>query len=217
MRILVRSSLVAAALAGCAAANSQAQTIGFKLGPSFSTMSTDEPGVSVSTLTKFTGGGFVRFGMGTLAVQPELMYVTKGAKQSGVFEGQAIDAELRLDYIEVPLLLLLPIGAGAGVAPYVYAGPAFAFEVGCSVAFDVPGFSGSADCDEDEDFDSDRRKIDVGAMVGGGLSFPVGPGALLVEGRYNFGLLNLDTSTDGNTTRHRSGALLFGYSMPLGR
>ncbi|CAN5828131.1 porin family protein [soil metagenome] len=221
MQIFRRSLLVAAAFGIMAAADGQAQTIGFKLGPSFSTISTDEPDISFSTLTKFTGGGFMRFGMGGLAIQPELMYVTKGGKMSETFEGETFDAELRLDYIEIPVLLVLPIGPGIGIAPYVYAGPAFAFEAGCTVAFSTAGFDGSVDCDEGDnepgELSTDRRKFDIGAMVGGGLSFPMGPGALLVEGRYNFGLMNLNTSTEGNSVKNRSGAALVGYSIPIGR
>jgi hypothetical protein len=53
-------------------------------------------------------------------------------------------------------------------------------------------------------------------MVGGGISVPMGPGALLLEGRYNFGLLNLIKDSD-ETIRNRSGAVLVGYSIPIGR
>jgi hypothetical protein len=217
MKIVRRSFVLAAMLGVFAATDSQAQTIGFKLGPSFSTISTDEPGFNPGTLTKFTGGGFIRFGMGGLAIQPELMYVTKGSKTSFSEEGFTADAELRLDYIEVPVLVVLPIGAGTSIAPFVYAGPAFSFEVGCSVAFSAGGFEGSGDCDEgDVEGPAERKKLDVGIMGGLGLAIPMGPGAITLEGRYNFGLMNLNDSSEGGSIKNRSGAVLVGYSIPLG-
>jgi hypothetical protein len=215
---LFRPLIVAAACAALVTPSLQAQSpsIGFKLGPSFSTLSTDED-EGQKTLTKFTGGGFIRFDMGRFGVQPELMYVTKGTKFSESEQGTTFEAELRLDYIEIPVLFVLPFGTGTGVAPHVYAGPAFAFEAGCSVGFSGGGIDASVDCDEgDEEFIGERNKFDVGAMVGGGISVPMGPGAVLLEGRYNFGLMNLIKDSD-ETARNRSGAVLVGYSIPIGR
>jgi hypothetical protein len=212
MQIIRRALALAAVLGVFAATESQAQTIGFKLGPSFSTLSGDVE--NVKTLTKFTGGGFLRWNMGGFAIQPELMYVTKGGKGSIDFEDEEIpfnvDGELRFDYIEIPVLFVLPFAAG-NLSPFVYGGPAFAFEVGCSVAFTAFGQSGTEDCGDEVE----RRKFDVGAMIGGGLAIPMGPGAVTLEGRYNFGLVNLD-KTDEGTLRHRSAAVLVGYQVPLG-
>jgi hypothetical protein len=213
-----RPLIVAAACAALVTTSLQAQspTIGFKLGPSFSTLSSDED-EGQKTLTKFTGGGFIRFDMGRLGLQPELMYVTKGAKASEIEQGVTFDMEMQLDYIEIPVLFVLPFGTGAGIAPHVYAGPAFAFEVGCSLSASGGGFNVSLECDDaDAEFDGDRRKFDVGAMVGGGISVPMGPGAVLLEGRYNFGLMNLMKDSN-ETVRNRSGAVLVGYSIPIGR
>jgi hypothetical protein len=213
MRVLVRSLVLAAAVGLLAGAQVHAQspTIGFKLGPSFSKMSLDQDDDDQSWLTKFTGGGFVRFDMAAFALQPELMYVTKGGRW---VEGNE-SAELRFDYIEVPVLFVLPLMAGPGVRPHLYAGPAFAFEVGCSVAVNAGGISGSVDCDADEE-GVDRKKLDIGAMFGGGLSLPMGPGALLLEARYTLGLMDLSESEFGSL-KHRSGAVLLGYSIPIGR
>lgn len=220
MRSILRPLFAAAVLAAMItpALHAQNPIIGFKLGPSFSTMTSD-PDEGQKSITKFTGGGFVRFDMGGIALQPELMYVTKGARFEETEGGQTAELELRLDYIEIPVLLVLPFAAGGSVSPHVYAGPAFAFEVGCTVALTAGSVNASVDCDgDDEDWAGNRRKFDVGAMVGGGLSIPMGPGSLLLEGRYNFGLLNFnDDSNDDTTVRHRSGAVLAGYSIPIGR
>jgi hypothetical protein len=167
---LPRPLIVAAACAALVTTSLEAQspTIGFKLGPSFSTLSSDED-AGQKTLTKFTGGGFIRFDMGRFGLQPELMYVTKGTKFSESELGMSVEAEMKLDYVEIPVLLVLPFGTGAGIAPHVYAGPAFAFEVGCTVGISGAGFPGggfnaSTDCDDGDDleFMGERRKFDVG-------------------------------------------------------
>lgn len=202
MRMLARSLVVALGLGllGTLPAHAQSPTIGFKLGPSFSKMSFDEDDEGQKWLTKFTGGGFLRFDMGSFALQPELTYVTKGGK----WEEGGESGDLSFDYVELPVLFVLSMGQSAGVQPVLYAGPAFAYEAGCSVT--VAGLS--IDCDE-----GDRSKLDIGAMLGAGLSFPAGPGALLLEGRFTFGLRNL---ADVGTMKHRTGALLAGYSVRMG-
>lgn len=201
MRMLARSLILALALGliGVASGHAQNRTIGFKLGPSFSKMSFDEEEEGLKWLTKFTGGGFLSLDMGAFRLQPELTYVTKGAK----WEEAGASGDLSYDYVEVPVLFVLPMGQGAGIRPNVYAGPALAYQVGCSVS--VGGLS--VDCDDD-----DQTKLDVGAMVGGGLAIPMGPGSFLLEGRFTFGLRNL---AEVGTMKHRTGALLLGYSATL--
>jgi hypothetical protein len=212
MRLMVRVLAVLAVLGLFTTVQAHAQnpTIGFKLGPSFSKFALDEPDDELKWLTKFTGGGFIRYDMAAFALQPELMYNTKGAR--GTEEG--VTVEFRLDYIEVPVLFVLPLGRGAGVRPQLYAGPAFAIEVGCSIGLSGGGFDASVDCDAGDE-DLSRKKFDIGAMVGGGLAIPMGPGALLIEGRYNHGLMNLADDSDG-TLRHRNIVALVGYSIPIG-
>jgi hypothetical protein len=212
MRIF-RFVAVAGVLALFGAADVQAQTIGFKMGASFSNVSIDPDDEDTSTLTAFTGGGFVRFPMGPIYLQPELMYITKGFK----VEDPDSDAEgkFKLSYIEIPVLLVLPLMQGGSFSPYILGGPAFAFEASCKVSFEGGGVSGEADCDEGGE-DLDRKKFDVGAMFGLGFGFPAGPGSILVEGRYNFGLMNL-SEVDDTSFKHRSGAVLVGYSIPLTR
>lgn len=218
MHVIGRASSVVAILVAMAAPQAQAQgpIVGFKLGPSFSTLSSD-PDQGQENLTAFTGGAFVRFGMGPVSIQPELMYVTKGSSFSFSEGPFKVEGDIRLDYIEVPVLLHVGFAAGSRIGPYVYAGPAFAFEVGCTASARSEGIDFSSNCDEQEE-EVERRKLDVGAMVGGGLSLPLGPGAALLEARYNFGLLNLDTAeVDNEKVKNRSAAVLVGYSIPLGR
>jgi hypothetical protein len=202
----------AAALAVSAAA-ADAQTIGFKLGGSFSNLSIDETTGPTDWASGFIGGGFVRFGFGRLGIQPEILSVTKGAEFDGGEGGE--DSSIDIEYIAVPILLHLPLTYGSSFAPYIIGGPEFAFDIGCEFSSDA----GDEDCDTGDlgDGPLPRKSIDIGLSAGGGLAFAMGPGALLLEGRYTWGLTNISDSPDPSEMKNRSAYVLAGYSIPLGR
>lgn len=211
MRIFrVLAAVAVFALAG--ATQVDAQTIGFKLGASFSNVDVEPEDEDTKTLTAFTGGGFINFPLGPLQLQPELMYITKGTK----IEDVGGEGKWKLSYVEIPVLLVLPLMQGASFSPYVLGGPAFAFEAACELEFSDGEVSGSIDCDEGEDLP--RKKFDVGGMFGLGFALPAGPGSILIEGRYNFGLIDIsDSDVEDESLKHRSGQVLVGYSIPLTR
>jgi hypothetical protein len=195
----------ALALAGTAA---EAQTLGFKLGASFSTLNIEDATTTQNSITGFIGGGHIRFGLTErLGIQAELLSVTKGAD----ITGGTPDFDLRLEYIEVPLLLHVPLMMGSTFSPYVYGGPSVAFEIRCRTT--IAG-GATADCGDADAFA--RNSTDFGLTAGGGLAFAMGPGALLLEGRYTWGLSDINTA-DNVTIRNRSGAVMAGYEIPLGR
>lgn len=189
-----------------AATGADAQTIGAKLGASFSTLTTDAEDENIGRLTGFVGGGFVRFDFGRLGIQTELLTVTKGATFEGSTTSGVDDVDVSLEYVEIPVLLHMPLSMGPAFAPYVLVGPAFAFEVGCESDTAL----GSFDCDGFE-------STDIGLAAGGGLAFAMGPGALLVEGRYTWGMTNLIDDAGSGSLKNRSAYLMAGYSIPLSR
>ena len=199
---------VAAALALSAAA-APAQTIGFKLGASIASQKFDPDVADFKSLTGFVGGGLIRFGSGRLGIQLEALSVTKGSKAE---TPTGAEGETRLEYVEIPLLLHLPLTTGGSFAPYIVAGPSLGFEISCTTQ--GPG-SGEADCDETN---PDRdKKIDFGVGGGLGVAFAAGPGAVLLEGRYTLGLSNI--ATEGSTVeiKNRTILIMAGYEIPLGR
>ena len=212
MRKIATAIFATAALA-FSAASADAQTIGFKLGASFSNLSIDGTTGPSDWSSGFVGGGFVRFGFGRLGIQPEVLSVTKGA-EFDAGEG-AEDSSIDIEYIAVPVLLHLPLTYGASFAPYLIGGPEFAFDIGCEYSTDA----GDVDCDSDDFPDGalERKSIDIGLSAGGGFAFAMGPGALLVEGRYTWGLTNIVDGPDPDEMKNRSVYVLAGYSIPLGR
>lgn len=203
-RSLVIAAIAAGALLGTTAVG--AQTIGLKLGASFANWNIDATNApATDRLTSFVGGGFVRFDMGRFAIQPELLVDTRGADVTDT-------GELSVNYIDVPILAVVPLRLGPGIRPYLIAGPDFAYEFACELN------ESGADLDYVECHHEieavPRKRTDIGVIGGAGLEFPVGPGALLLEGRYNWGLLNISDDRDV-TIKSRTGALFAGYSITL--
>jgi hypothetical protein len=190
------------------AAPAAAQTIGFKIGPTFSKLDIEDvDDDAIDNLTSFGGGGFIRFGMGGLNLQAEVLAITKGLSVEDVLGDD--DGEFELTYVEIPLTAVFELGRG----PYVFAGPFVGFEVSCNGS--IGGLSG--ECDEN---DGSRNEMDFGLTGGLGVHFPVGPGSLLLEGRYAHGLANLndsETAGEDGDIKTRYFAAFVGYAISIGR
>jgi hypothetical protein len=189
---------------------------GFKVGVSLSTLSVGGDTEGIHNNTGFVGGGFIRFGFGRFGIQPEVLSVTKGAEID--VDTAEDDLDIRIDYVEVPILLQLPLTYGSSFAPYVFGGPAFAFDVGCEVS--VPGVESDVDCEEADVLGEDalaRRSLDVGLTAGAGVAFAMGPGAFLLEGRYTWGMTNINDNegTDQAEVKNRSALFLASYAIQL--
>lgn len=187
------------------AAPAAAQTIGFKVGPTFSKMDIEDA-EDLETLTNFGGGGFIRFGAGPIGFQAELLAMTKGFKQAVDTD---VDMKLKATYVEIPVTAVFSLPAG----PYLFAGPAVGFEVSCDAELD--GDEGEIPPDCGDGFE--RKKLDFSLHGGAGIQFPAGPGSILLEGRYIHGLANLnDSAEDDSSAKHRTFAVMAGYAIKLG-
>lgn len=205
MRRSLLSFFAVTALVLASATPSQAQVIGVKLGASFANL--DAENADTERITGFAGGGFLRFGGGRIGLQLELLSVTKGAD----FVAAAADnPELRIEYVEIPLLVHVPLTLGQPFSPYVFGGPTISLQSGCTVEAGNLSF----DCDDDA-LDIQTNSTDFGVAAGAGFAFAMGPGSVLVEGRYTWGLS--DINKGNNTVRNRAAYLMAGYMIPLVR
>ena len=214
---MTRRTVLAAftAFAVTGASGVAAQTIGFKAGAAFADWSADVVGLGLGTdgVTSFMGGGFVRFDYGQLSVQPELLVVTRG---TGFDAGDFAGVRYRVDYAELPVLLVLRLARPGAAGPYFFAGPSLAFKIACKAEVESGGVEVSGDCADLPDAGLlEAKGLDAGLTGGAGVEFPLGPGAVLVEGRFNWGLTDL-SDFPGLEVRSRTGAVLAGYSIPLG-
>ena len=202
---LVRLSFVAGALcAPVAVAQAQGQ-VGAIVGATFASLR----GVDgLDSRTGLMGGlSLVLPLAGGLGLQPELLFVSKGA------EGSQGDVEgLELNYVEVPILLRLSMGQGSVVNPHLYAGPYLGYNISCNVE------GTSVDCDDVPGVST--KSVDVGGTLGGGLDFSLG-GLVLTGGlRYSFGVSKVaDFESDLIDDSVKNGVFVVytGLSVRLGR
>jgi hypothetical protein len=189
---------------------------GPRLGIAFSTVSieADAEGLNSGHVTGYVAGGFVRFRPGQLGVLAELLYVRKGASLAGTAPTDDANSQLQLSYIDIPLLLVLPMAAKPPASVFVYGGPTLSIEADCRVTLAAVTAPDTSNCDQ-ERLDLFDRRIDVGATFGGGVRLRSRAGAIYADVRYTLGFINLNEES-GNKMRNRSAALILGYAIRAG-
>lgn len=168
--------------------SSQAAAQGIKFGPTFATFSSDS--LDFSTRTGIHGGIF--FGGnrdGAVGVQSEINWIRKNAQTD------PLDRKIRIDYIQVPVLLRLNAGSSSssGFVAYGIVGPAVEFKI----ADEVEGFT----------LDDGFEGADVSLVFGGGIEVA----RIIVEGRYAKGLRRVNnTFSDLAEIKSQAFTILFG-------
>lgn len=199
----------------------QGTMIGGKAGFNVSDLSVDTaPGEVIDTRTDFVGGGFVSFPIGDFfAFQPEVLYTRKGAKINDSEDD--VELEAKFDYVEIPLLLVARLMDESNSArPIVYAGPAVSFEAQCKFEGTVDTVTASADCNDIAQFggeDIETKGTDFGIIFGGGVEFDAGSAVIIIEGRYNVGLVDINDTTDDTVEiKNRAFSFMAGVGFPIG-
>jgi hypothetical protein len=192
-KLLVSKGLRVAGLAALLAlvsATAEAQApirIGIKGGLAFATQS-DNAAPDFDTKTGFTAGASLPIRLASIFdIQPEALFVQKGG------EGQNVR------FFEVPLFLRLNIPVGA-VRPFALAGPSVGFRLSCD-------FGGVSDCDA-----LGIEKREYGVALGGGVRLGSRMGFTL-EGRYSWGLKDINNLTAGVDVKTRTFLLLAGIEF----
>ena len=186
----------------------QAQT-GARIGPMVGIVNSsfrgDDAG-DAGSRTSFLAGGFVWFPLSRqFALEPELLYVRKGAETTI----EDVTGTLALDYIEIPLLAQIRFPS-QDVTPYILLGPAFSFRTGCKLSIESGEAELSADC-EAEGVDVGIKDTDFSLIGGLGLEVQ----NFMVSLRYDHGLSQLPSEGDGSVY-NRAIAITFGYAFRLG-
>jgi len=181
------------------AAKSMDICAGVKVGMSLANLSGDDID-GTSSKIGLAAGGFAGFGIGPLTIQPEVLYVQKGAQGE-----DNSDVKLKLDYLEIPVLFKgYFMGPQAKVRPCIYAGPAV-------------GILLSAKYDDGSDADAvdvkdGYKSTDFGVAMGAGIDIQ----GFTLDVRYTLGLTKLpDTGDSDVDVDEKNGAfmVLVGYSF----
>jgi hypothetical protein len=150
-------------------------------------------------------GGFVSYSFNRIfALQPELLYVEKGTKLMEQGEGTQEPVTIKLDYLEIPLLMKFSMATTGSVKPSLFLGPALAINLSSKI--NVNG----SEADIENTFD------DLGLTAGCGVAFPVGKGQLVTDARFNLGLVPIVESEDyASVEKNMAILLMVGYSLHL--
>jgi len=189
-------------------------TLGVSAGMGFATLEGDDAG-DPGRSDGLMGGAFLAFPVSDVfSVAPGLYYVQKGAEETDGL----VEEEVELDYLEVPVLGVFSLtGAGRPLGVSVFLGPSVAFELSCKFETEVgeDELGASTDCDDDPD--GERRKVDIGAIFGAGVSFPLsGSVGLLLNGGLDMGLRSIDDSPTELDIKNSMWFVTAGVAFPLG-
>lgn len=110
----------------------------------------------------------------TFAIQPELLYSTKGSK--AIYEGIVDQAvKYNINYLDLPVLAVFKLGESAEI----HVGPYAGYLLNANISYSGDIVSGDDQIDRDH-----LKSFDYGLVGGFGLNF----GAIQVGARYNYGL-----------------------------
>jgi hypothetical protein len=163
-----------------------------------------------SSRADFAVGGQVDFSLTPdVLFRSGLVYSRRGAKNSD----QGVTETIKIDYVEVPVLLGYRFANTGGARPYVIGGGQLGFKVGCDLEESSGGVSGSIACD-DPQVGGDFASTDISVLGGAGVAIPMGINSFTIDLRYALGLQKIEKNTQA---KNRGFTLGFGFMMPLGK
>jgi hypothetical protein len=175
---------------------------GIKGGLNFANLSGDveDKYLKPASKTTFMFGGFATTEMGKyLCIQPEVYYAMKGAKA----DDDKLDIELKLTYIEIPVLAKLVIPTPGAITPSIFVGPVADLLLSAEIS------SGNFDVDIKDNV----MKIDAGLVVGAGVDINAGKGKFILDGRYTSGFISVDDTDDEDNIKNGVFSILVGYAF----
>lgn len=211
--LTIRNLAVAAGAATCIFAGSAQAQNGTMAGVDFGLTA----GVNIATLggsdvddadnlTGFMGGVSLIFPVSEIfAIQPELLYSRKGAK--GNFD-EGVAGEIKLAYIDIPVLARIPLGTNPAMRPVLFVGPAIGFNISCDLKGSAGNITVEADCD---DVEFDIKSVEFSLIGGAGLDF----NNFGIFARYQHGVTSIDDSSDPAKVYNRLFTIGGRISIPM--
>ena len=172
---------------------------GFKAGLNMANVTGDDAEGDLSSKMGFAVGVFFTYNFSpTFALQPEVLYTMKGVTETAL----GIDIDIKLDYIEIPVLFKFTFGQGT-TKPCFFAGPAMAFLM--SAKMEAMG--------ESLDIKDQTKSMDLGIVVGGGVDFAMGNGTMTFDGRYTMGMSSIDDTDYDEDIKNTNISFMLGYGF----
>lgn len=163
-----------------------------------------------SVRTGFSGGGFVgadfseKFG-----TRVEVLYTQKGARQNGNPDFGEPDTDIKLDYVELPVLFIATLTKSTSGAFAVFAGPSFGYNIGAESSED-PG--------ETTDLSDDVEPLDVDLVLGTDLEHIRSSLSIFLDLRFSLGLTPVleNAASEYADVKNSDFLLMVGFKFPLG-
>lgn len=222
MRTALLAAAFAAALASSAAAQAPAAsprrplpppdgvTVGVLGALVFSEISGDSIAPLDDSRTNFAVGLTAVIPLSPLfSLEPDLLYVRKGASGALPAGNGALAGGFRYDVIELPVLLRAALQPGRDFRPVLFAGPMVAKRVKCSLDAAFGAVAAAFDCGPN------IRSLDYGVVFGVGADVPKGSNTLSFMARYDVGLRDLDADPAPAAFRSRAFLLTVGWGFRL--
>ena len=132
------------------------------------------------------GGAFITYNFSPMfAIQPELLFTMKGAKES--IEGMDDDFKYKFNYLSMPILLKVCIPTESNIKPSLLVGPEVSMLMSAKASLG----------DESMDMKDALKDIDFGLAFGGGIDVQMETMKLTFDARYTLGLSSIDDSGEG--------------------
>ena len=202
--------LALAALLVPASSTAQEIAAGIKIGATVSNVTFKVPDASLSvdpdSRTGPAVGGFV-----AKDFNPTAGLVVEGffSRQSTDFDftdgGVTVNQQVRVNYITFPVLGRVNLRGSDAVTVRVFGGPSFAFKASHSVKQTVNGVA------QPDATAPDIAGHDVGLVLGTSVDVRM----FIIDARYTWGFVNLntDTGSDEPVVKNRTFAILFGLNL----
>ena len=184
-------------------------------------------GVTYSTIKGFVGdnpdfkekyligtqfGAAVNIGVSKMfSIQPEFFFAQQGAIAEG--KGKPIKTTIKNNFINIPVLAKIAFGKEDGIKVFAAAGPYGGYWLSSKIKQEIDGVI-QQDGEVTLNATANNR-FDYGVAFGAGLGFPVGPGSLNLDLRYNYGLADLEKA-DNSEFNNRVASASLSYLINLG-
>jgi hypothetical protein len=178
-------------------ASAFAQQFGVKAGANFASLTPEEDeDPETSRRIGLVAGGWIRTpSSGRLSFQAEGLFSEKGVVFDAVPPFLPSSIDIRLRYIEIPLLARFDFGAPSSTTRvFVVGGAAPEFKLSARARTEIEGVEDTAD------LDNAVETFGLGLIGGVGVEF----GRVVLEARYSHGVVNINTDDNDPNDRIRN-------------
>jgi hypothetical protein len=194
----------------------ESNVVGFRGGSNFAKLSTETAGDLESVTGAIAGISGVFELTPWLAFQPELLYGVRGSKGKIELNSRgvtSVEGEVKLKYLELPLLLRIHPPVNWPVIPYVVGGTALAANLSAYATGTAMGLGAPVTDDKIDKLVTDG---DLELIIGGGVQIWLRYFRVEASARYTKGLLDVDERVSALTLKNNVWSVMVSLLFDVG-